>query len=87
MICERCGCHDRVMRTEREGNVTYRIRRCPKCGNQQRTEEKPIRAAEKTDPVVPEEPGRSVQPQSKKKGRSRKGPTKGALADALSSAK
>ena len=42
MICEKCGCHDRVTRTVHRDDKVIRIRRCHNCGNMVETEEKAV---------------------------------------------
>ena len=41
MICAKCGCHDRVIRTLRREGSVFRVRRCIACGHAIETEEKP----------------------------------------------
>lgn len=40
MICEKCGCHDRVTKTIQNDGQVIRIRRCIKCGYMGMTEER-----------------------------------------------
>ncbi len=58
MICEKCGCHDRVTRTVRSPDKVVRIRRCIACGTQVETIET------KTEKTVSNAPQRA--PRKKK---------------------
>lgn len=84
MICEMCGCHDRVTRTIRKADSVTRLRRCINCGHTIKTvEQKEI-------------PQPQPQPQSKPKRKRKAAPpkksdaaipeAKGALARALQAA-
>ena len=39
MVCEKCGCHDRVIRTTTQQLETVRTRRCTACGHTIETRE------------------------------------------------
>ena len=39
MVCEKCGCHDRVIRTTTQHLETVRTRRCTACGHTIETRE------------------------------------------------
>ena len=76
MICDKCGCHDRVTRTVNRGGMVIRIRRCHNCGNMIETEEKPVavpttvgqkkkkRGKRELKPLPPQPPTDSTDPPS-----------------------
>lgn len=82
MICEKCGCHDRVTRTIRKPDRTIRVRRCIACGDRIETEERKV-----SEPVEAEKPSRPKRsPKKKSESPKTDDSPKGALAAALSSA-
>lgn len=98
MICEKCGCHDRVMRTIRRQDRVVRIRRCITCGHMVTTQETKIENPTPTKPVskppskqAPEPtPVKSAKPRKRKQKAepSKKDDSaKGALAQAMAQAR
>ena len=94
MICEKCGCHDRVMRTVRRQDRVVRIRRCITCGHMVTTEETKIENPTTTKPApkrVPEPtPVKSAKPRKRKQKAEppkKDDSAKGALAQAMAQAK
>jgi uncharacterized Zn finger protein len=77
MICEKCGCHDKVIRTVRKETSTVRIRRCIACGYAVVTEERQIQTENVKVPASKPKPKPKPKPNPKPKK------AKGALERAL----
>ena len=98
MICEKCGCHDRVMRTIRRQDRIVRIRRCITCGHMVTTEETKIEKSTPTKPASKLPPKRAPEPTPVKPAKPRSAnkkaeppkkdnSAKGALAQAMAQAR
>jgi ribosome-binding protein aMBF1 (putative translation factor) len=82
MICEMCGCHDRVTRTIRKADSVTRLRRCINCGHTIKT----VEQKEVSQPKPERKPQRKKKAAPPKKSDAAIPEAKGALAQALQAA-
>lgn len=86
MVCQNCGCQDRVVRTFTEGDHVRRERRCPMCGFITNTREEIVSMSAPKPKTKKKKPAPKKENPPEPKQEPADSP-KGALAKALASAK